>query len=430
MKQKLSLILALLILTQTAFAEEDSADENLYLARATRSSECSDMQVWDVGMGMCMPLAMKGMPMSMFMLSGNAFGVQGVSSGPRGRSAFSAPNMFMADLGTSIGDSHYLNLDYMGTFELWSFPEQGYPLLTQIGESQKNGQPFLDAQHPHNSPIMGLTLSDTIRFNDDSKDHLKISFAPRGESGDGPVAFMHRATGMANPDAPLGHHIAQDVGHISSTVIAASLKLGATRIEASTFNGEEPEPTSTDLHPGTPNSYSLRLVREFSDRVMAMASVAYVKEPEHHDPDLPFVMRYSASLYTEHPAFQNWTLHTTSIFGLITKYDHAATLVSFGEEFLLRNEVSHIFGRFEALQRTPEELAIANLAEANTGRFIGALTLGYTHVLAKTTGLELGVGTSATMNLLPEAYASSYGSSTPWTGKIFLQLGGMGMWDF
>src|SRR6185437_3841264 len=82
--------------------------------------------------------------------------------GPRGREAFSAPNMFMADLGSSVGDRQYFNVDLMGTFERWTFPHDGTPELLQIGARQADGIPFLDAQHPHSSPIMGLTLSDTI----------------------------------------------------------------------------------------------------------------------------------------------------------------------------------------------------------------------------------------------------------------------------
>jgi len=83
-------------------------------------SGCTDMEAWDAGMGMCMPLPMPGMPMRMLMVHGNAFGAYISEQGPRGRDAVSAPNMFMVDLGTSLGDRQYLNLDYMGTSELWA----------------------------------------------------------------------------------------------------------------------------------------------------------------------------------------------------------------------------------------------------------------------------------------------------------------------
>ncbi|MGZ3723744.1 MAG: hypothetical protein ACXVA9_12465, partial [Bdellovibrionales bacterium] len=50
---------------------------------------CSQMEVWDYNMAMCMPLAMKDMPMKMLMLQTNSFGVQTVEEKPRGRNAFS-----------------------------------------------------------------------------------------------------------------------------------------------------------------------------------------------------------------------------------------------------------------------------------------------------------------------------------------------------
>src|SRR5262249_40495780 len=146
----------------------------------------------------------------MMMFHMNTFGVYTSESGLRGRHEVSAPNMFMADLFKPVGTMHLLGIEFMGTLEKWTYPEAGYPELLQVGERNASGQPFVDAQHPHSTPIMGLTLSDTLALGD--KKQLKLFAAPRGESTEGPVAFMHRVTGMVNPDAPLGHHIGQDVG--------------------------------------------------------------------------------------------------------------------------------------------------------------------------------------------------------------------------
>jgi len=390
-------------------------------------SYCSDMEVWDVDFAMCMPLAMKGMPMQMFMLHGNGFGVYSTSSGPRGRSGFSSPNMVMADLGSSLGDNHYLDLNVMLTAEKWTFPERGYAELLQIGEHDENGKPYLDAQHPHSSPIMGLTLSDTITLGRGKKDHLKLFFAPRGQSTDGPIAFMHRQTGMSNPDAPLGHHIGQDVGHITSTVIGASLKLGDARIQASTFNGTEPEPAHVDLPLGTPNSYAMRLVGEFSPAVMGMISGAHVKKPEADDPSIPFVNRYSASLYTQHSFSEGWKFHNTFIYGLVANYDHAGNLSSFGDEFLLHGGTPRIWGRAEVLQRTPNEFQIAS-PDPHAGKWVGVFTLGYTHQLASWSGIEVLSGGSVTKTFLRSEYEAAYGGN-PLAGKVFLQISGNRMWE-
>ncbi|MEO7162617.1 MAG: hypothetical protein ABI041_06850, partial [Bdellovibrionia bacterium] len=396
--------------------------------RPAGPSDCKEMQLWDVTMGMCMPFPMENMTMKMLMVSGNAFIAGVAQQSPRGRNAIVSPNMFMIDVGTTIGDSHYLNLDWMGTIEKWSFPESGYPELLQIGEANAQGQPYIDAQHPHSSPIMGLTFSDTIRLGDIGKNSIKLFFAPRGETTDGPVAFMHRVTGLANPDAPLGHHIAQDLGHITSTVIGASLKLGNTRFEGSVFNGTEPEPTKVDLPIGAPNSYAFRLVEEFTPKIMAMASIAYVANPEHHEPTVASRMRYSASMYTQNDLSNTWKLYNTLIVGHITNYENA-NLSSIGEEFLFKGDRPRIWGRIELAQRTPGQLQITGLQNTNQPFWVAALTVGYTYAVAKFHGSELGVGGAAVSNFIPADFSSAYGGTNPWGAKIFLQLGGMGMWN-
>src|SRR4051794_33378548 len=78
---------------------------------AMTAGACDQMEAWDYDMGMCMPIPMTGMPMSMIMVHANAFATYVTEQGPRGRSVFATPNMFMIDAGTSIGNHHYFNLD-------------------------------------------------------------------------------------------------------------------------------------------------------------------------------------------------------------------------------------------------------------------------------------------------------------------------------
>ena len=392
---------------------------------STGPADCAVNETWDGPMGMCMPSANSGVPMAMLIVNGNAFAVYITEQGPRGRNTFAGPNMFMVDLGKTFGERHYLNLDYMGTVELWTFPSNGSPELLQIGENQSNGQPFLDAQHPHSSPVMGLTLSDTINLGENES--LKLFLAPRGESTDGPVAFMHRPTGKVNPDVPLGHHIGQDVGHISSTVIGEALKLGNFHIEASAFHGAEPQPTQVDLPLGTPDSGAFRLTEELSSAHSIMASVAYVNAPEPADPDIAFEVRTSASLYDQFHVSGGWEFFNTLIYGAITQYDHASILNSFLEEFWFHKEESNFWGRVEYLQRTSAELQISKIADQNSGQWVWAFTAGYTRALAHLGGAMLGLGGSVTADALPDDFSAAYGTSLPLTGKIFLQVSGMGM---
>ena len=241
---------------------------------------------------------------------------------------------------------------------------------------------------------------------------------------DGPVAFMHRATGMVNPDAPLGHHIGQDVGHITSTVIAGALSLGSTRFELSGYHGAEPAPESVDLPFGKPDSVSFRLIEHLSSSWTAMASAARVNAPEPDQP-VAFETRYSASAYWFKPLSDDWAFYNTFIYGMVTQYDNASVLSSFAEEFLFQGDAPRIWGRLEVLQRTPAELEIPS-ANPNSGEWVSEMTLGYTHRMASWQGAELGLGGSVTKDLLPGDMIGAYGGN-PWSGKIFLQLAGMRM---
>jgi len=392
---------------------------------SAQSQSCSEMETYDPSMSMCMPRAMDAMPMSMLMLSGNGFLVGSAETGNRARNTFYSPNMFMVDIGTSLGNSNYLNLDYMGTLERWTVPDAGYPELLQIGEENNQGVSYIDAQHPHSSPIMGLTLSDTINLGG-GKNNLKIFAAPRGEATDGPVAFMHRPTGMVNPVAPLGHHVGQDVGHISSSILGESLKLYSTHLEFSTYHGTEPKPQNVDLPLGSLNSYSFRLIEEIDPNFLAMVSYAYVSNPEPDSTGPPFVNRYSASIYNTFPLSNRWAFNNSLIGGIIAGYDQAATLTSFTEEFLFKGDHPRVWGRVETLQRTPNELQLLTGTDGNAGQWVTALTVGYSHKIAMWESAELDLGASFTADLLPQDYQSAYGGN-PFSALAFLQLEGMKM---
>lgn len=379
--------------------------------------------------------------MTHLMLHGNVFGVAIGQTGARGDDGIVSTQMLMANVGKTFGDRHFLNLALMMSFEKWTLKENGYPLILQTGEANRNAVPYIDAQHPHNSPVMGLTLSDTIRLGDgDKKSFLKVFFAPRGQSTEGPIVFMHRPTGVPNPDAPLGHHIGQDVGHITSTVLGGALKRGANQIEASVFNGTEPEPDEVNLPFGAPNSAALRFTRFFSDDLFAMASIAYVDEPHPHghttesgsavslyDDDITHLVRYSLSSYVKNQISSSWNLYNTLIYGSYQTFGVATFRHSFSHEFLFQSEQSNVFWRSEVLQRVPAELLIRSAPRQLDGRWVRAFTLGYSHVVKDFGTVQLRAGASGTKSFVPGDFIGAY-DGNPWSGKVFLQLSGMQMW--
>jgi hypothetical protein len=387
---------------------------------------CALNEAWDNSMNMCMPSASSAGSRTLVSGQFNIFGVFSLMQGPRGVDQFAAPDMFMLDVARAFTSRQLFGLDLMGTTELWTYPQRGYPQLLQIGEEHSDGQPFVDAQHPHTSPIMGLTLSDTVSLQ--SSATLKLFFAPRGESTDGPIAFMHRDSARDDPDAPLGHHVGQDVGHISSTVLGAQLDLGQIVVEASAFNGTEPNPTVVDLPLGPLNSEALRVTYAITPDHRVMASAANVEQTDPEYPGTTSATRLSASLYDHVALGDLGVLDHTLIVGSITRHPTDSPLTSFLDEAVLERGSSDFWGRMEVLQRLASELEIPTspVPPSDVKHWVAALTLGYTHWSFQYRSFQIGFGSSLTVDVVPAEWAGEYGSRTPLTLRFIIQVRGSG----
>jgi hypothetical protein len=386
----------------------------------TSADACSASEYWSFGMSMCLPRpAALGNFRAMIM--GAIFLADIGVSGTRSAHQLAAPNWLMLDAGVDLASWNRLELDAMLTAERWTYPYSGYPLPFQVGEENSQGVAFVDAQHPHSSPIMGLTLTDVMSLSARRLRILRVWFAPRGESTDGPVAFMHRATGTVNPDAPLGHHIGQDVGHITSTVIGLSLTLPTTIIEASTFHGREPSPDAVDLPIGAPDSVAARVSQQLGRHYTLAASLAYVHDPEGTGQTEP-VVRASLSAYARWNLPLDWRAHATLIWGGISNYDGASWLDSITGEVLFTDWSNALWGRLEILQRTPAELRVMPLpANPNAPDWVGALTAGYTRKIVALGPVDFSVGASGTLNFMTDTFLNAYGGRPIVSGKLFVE---------
>lgn len=386
----------------------------------TSPDGCAGDTYFQFGMSMC-----SFRPLERGRVAGMAMGAIFLTdvgvSGTRSAHQIAAPDWAMLDVGVDLARWNRLELDAMLTAERWLYPDSGYPLPFQVGEENEHGVPFVDAQHPHSSPIMGLSLADVFSLSATKQRLLRVWFAPRGESTDGPIAFMHRPTGTINPDAPLGHHIGQDVGHITSTVIGVALYLPTTTIEASTFHGREPEPDAVDLPIGTPDSVAARVSQQLGRHYTVAASVAYVNNPEGvANPGV--VIRASVSGYGRWDLPHGWRAHGTFIWGGISNYDSTAWLDSFTTEALFTDFDNFLWGRIEVVQRTAAELNVPTTpAEANTPDWVGATTLGYTRKIVSLGPLDFRVGASGTLNWMTDRFLPAYGGRPILSGKLFVE---------
>jgi hypothetical protein len=217
------------------------------------------------------------------------FGVYTDQGGPRGgRQAFTT-NMAMVAVGREwLGGTWALR--GMGSLEplMGRF---GYRELLQTGESADGYTHLIDRQHPHDAV---MELAGIYSHPLGPERSVFVYAGLPGEPALGPPAFMHRASGMAIPTAPLGHHW-MDATHICYGVVTGGLTWKALKLDASTFNGREPDWYRWDIEPPRFDSFSARLTVNPSPHLSAQVGAGHLKAPERLHP-LVDVDRYTASV--------------------------------------------------------------------------------------------------------------------------------------
>ena len=113
----------------------------------------------------------------------------------------------------------------------------GYPNLLATGETADGRTALIDRQHPHDL-FMELAATYSYQFAKTSSVFLYAGLP--GEPALGPTAFMHRTSGLDNPEAPITHHWL-DSTYITFGVLTAGVVLDTVKLEASAFNGREPD---------------------------------------------------------------------------------------------------------------------------------------------------------------------------------------------
>jgi hypothetical protein len=156
---------------------------------------------------------------------------------------------------------------------------RGYPLLFQTGETADGRFHLIDRQHPHDF-FMELGARYSRPFGEGK---WFVYAALPGEPALGPPAFMHRASGMRIPEAPLSHHWL-DSTHISMGVVTAGVQRGAWTFEASRFNGREPDQHRWNLEARALDSTAARITWSPSPAWSIQASHGDLRRPD--DPAL------------------------------------------------------------------------------------------------------------------------------------------------
>ncbi len=375
------------------------------------------------------------------MLHGAAFvqydDQQSPNGSHRGATQFGSVNWVMLAASHPLAGGQ-LGLRGMFSAEPFTVGSRGYPLLLQSGEAY-DGQPLHDRQHPHD-----LFMEIAALYDHTVGDNLAVSLyaAPVGDPAIGPVAFPHRPSAASDPLAPIGHHW-QDATHISFGVITAGVYTRTIRIEGSIFNGREPDQirTNFDYKGRSLDSYAGRLTVNPDAEWSLSASYAFLKSPEQLEPAVSTHRIVASALYQQ-PFGTGGSWSSALIYGA-NKHSGDATLSNsaLAETNLDLGNRNTVFGRAEIVQKSLNDLVVApdlvigasatpvsaqQYVPAGAGDSpaldVGEVTLGYLRELASPRQISLGVGVAGTLNFVPAALQSTYGSRTPAGGVIFVRL--------
>lgn len=347
--------------------------------------------------------------------------VAGVNSqgGLRGTTKVESANWFMPTAFRRVGNGT-LELRGMLSFEPFTFPPGGSPLLFQTGETYK-GAPLIDRQHPHDL-FMELSATYTVPLGERATWFAYAGYP--GEPALGPTAFMHRASASENSSAPLGHHL-QDSSHISFGVFTSGFTYRWLKLEGSLFNGREPDEDRYNFESHPWNSRSIRLTVAPSANWSMQVSHGLLRDPEELEPG--DVRRTTASL-TYNKAFARGYWASSLVWGRNHENHDGETfnlngyLAETTINFLDRN---YLYSRLELvdknqLLREDDRLRLG-ITEHHPSFRIGAYTFGGSREVWNTERASLAIGSDVTFYSKPSLLDSVYGNN-PISWKLFFRV--------
>ena len=343
------------------------------------------------------------------MAHGDIFVDYNQQGGPRGAGKAESVNWGMLMEEHKLGAGTIL-FRQMFSAESLTSPHPGFPELFQTGETY-HGEPLVDHQHPHNvfaelSAYYSLPLTNKLSW--------ELYGGPSAEPALGPVTYIHRASASELPMAPLSHHL-QDSTHTSFGVVTTGFVIDRVKLEATAFNGREPNEERWSLQFAPLDSYSGRLSVAPTANWTAQYSVGRLEHLEALEPGSQWRQTASAE-YVRPLRAGNWA--TSLIWGHVHKIATGANLNGYLLESTLNfHERNYAFSRLELVDK--DEL-FPQLSTHPAYR-IGAYTFGGVRDLIQGRTGQLGLGADVTFYSKPAALDPAYGNH-PVSFQVFLRL--------
>ena len=336
--------------------------------------------------------------------------------GPRGDDKLLPAGMLMGMARRPLGD---------GTLQLRAMlspdplmGKRGYPLLLASGETADGVEHLIDRQHPHD---FFMELSGSVSQNIGPSSSVYLYAGLPGEPAFGPPAFMHREAIMDSPEAPISHHWL-DSTHISFGVLTAGIVLDRVKVEASRFNGREPDQHRWNIETAPLDSTAIRISWNPTRTLSLQASWGHFEEPEQLEPGVD-QRRWSASALYAREVAPGWKLAGTLAWGRKSIKDHHGEWEK-DDAYVAEASLKHggwtLFGRGEMTEN--RELVESEDEDHGPAYRVGKLSLGAVRDFRVAEHFTLGAGGLLAVNFVPDGLAPLYGGNNPVGAMGFMRL--------
>jgi hypothetical protein len=329
----------------------------------------------------------------------------------RGDTKTFSENMLMGMASRDLGPGR-LGLRAMLSAEPWTIGASGYPLLLQTGETANGVTPLVDRQHPHDLP-MELAATYSVPVGEGSS--IFVYAGLPGEPALGPATYMHRFSGMDNPEAPLGHHWL-DSTHVTFGVATLGWIRGNVKLEGSVFTGREPDQNRTNIESPKMDSWSGRVSWQPTRDWSLQVSHGHLHSPEQLEPEVDADRTTASAMYNRPLPDGNW--QTTLAWGRNVRHPGMTT-----DSWLLESAATTgrhtVFGRVE---RQENDELLGHAEGPDEVFTLGKLSLGYIYDFLHQENLRMGVGAVGSVARIPGDLRELYGRSRPLSWMGFLRV--------
>jgi hypothetical protein len=225
---------------------------------------------------------------------------------------------------------------------------------------------------------------------------------------------MHRMSIMDSPEAPISHHWL-DSHHITFGVVSAGLILDRFKVEASRFNGREPDQHRYDIETGPLDSTSVRLSWNPIRTLSLQASWAHLVSPEQLEPG-ENQRRWSASAIHFKRIGENGWWSTTLAWG--RRSSGHRNLDAWVLESAVGLNGWTLFGRAE---RTENDELVFIAGHHGPAFQVGKISLGAVRDFGIADHVKLGVGGLFAFNFVPPVLETLY-AGDPKGAMAFVRL--------